>query len=249
MKCVNEILFRASANGLLMTDPQSKKAKDAGELSKTTQSLCIDVFCAWHYDRQEDAYSKYMEKGIEVEEEALTLLSLNDKKMRVKNAVNFKDEHFSGTPDVVSDIIEDVKSSWDIFTFTRAKHAGISKMHYWQLQTYMALTGKQKAAVHFCLVNATESLIHGEKTKLIYVIKDPELLELKQREVEKNMIYDIEKFRVDNPEYQLLNEDWKWDIPKKDRIFTIEVDRDDAGIEDMRMRVDRCRVWIKDNLL
>ena len=42
----SKTLIRSSSVGYLMTEPQSKAAKDAGELSKTAKSHLLDVYIA-----------------------------------------------------------------------------------------------------------------------------------------------------------------------------------------------------------
>jgi hypothetical protein len=47
-----------------MTEPQSKAAKDAGELSKTAKSHLLDVYIAEKYGRKRDIQTKQMRKGV-----------------------------------------------------------------------------------------------------------------------------------------------------------------------------------------
>ena len=68
-----------------MTDPKEKAAKEAGELSKTAKTELKKIYIKEKYGREKDITTKQMQKGIEVEEESITLLSRVQKKMLYKN--------------------------------------------------------------------------------------------------------------------------------------------------------------------
>ena len=76
-----------------------------------------------------------------------------------KNEEYFEDSHFCGTPDVIlDDTIIDIKSSWDCFTFPLFEDEIPNKDYYYQLQTYMALTGLKKAKLVYVLMDTPESI-------------------------------------------------------------------------------------------
>ncbi len=60
----SKTLIRSSSVGYLMTEPQSKAAKDAGELSKTAKSHLLDVYIAEKYGRKRDIQTKQMPNQI-----------------------------------------------------------------------------------------------------------------------------------------------------------------------------------------
>ena len=262
MKQVEEIKFRCSSLGYILTEPRSKAEKDAGGLSETAKGHCVDVYASWMYDRREEVYSKYLEKGNSVEEDAITLLSLHAKNLYFKNEDRLENEFIAGTPDLfikdgdVISVVEDIKSSWDIFTFLRSKHKELNKNYYWQLMGYMWLTGADKSNLRYCLVNSTDSLIDDEKRKLAYAMKvfdndtDPKYVE-QCKQIERNMIYDLKLFLTHYPHYPLANDvnEWKWDVPREKRIHTIEIVRDDIAIERIKEKVTACREYIKYNLM
>lgn len=253
-----EIKFRCSSLGYIMTDPQKKSET----LSETAKTHCIDVFTSWMYGRREEVYSKYLEKGNAVEEDAITLLSLLSRNIYFKNTANIQNEYITGTPDLFLksgdkiEVVEDIKSSWDIFTFLRSKHKDINKQYYWQLQGYIWLTHAIKARLRYCLVNSTADLIDDEKRKLAYAMRvmdndtDPAYIE-QCKQIERNMIYDIRLFTSHYPYYQFHNDvnKWEWDIPKEERMFTIEIDRNDTDIERIKQRVKDCRAYISESLM
>lgn len=231
----DEIKFRASATGFLMVEPRSKSEV----LSESTKTHLVDVFVSAKYGRNTDIQSKYMTKGLEVEEDSITLYSRTSKTFYKKNEEHLSNEFIKGTPDLFqgpsienAELIIDIKSSWDIFTFFRANNDTLNKKYYWQLQSYMALTGAQNAKLVYCLVNTPDALLHDEKRKLMWkmnVLSENDKLYVEAcDEIDRLGIYD--------------------DIPMGERFFEIEVHRNDADIQRLYDRVIVCREWMNENL-
>ena len=96
----SKILFRASGCGHLMTEPKSKADKDAGSLSEGAKTHLIDVYVANKYGRQDEINSKYIEKGLMVEEDGITHYSRVKKRFFKKNIDHLSNEFIKGTPDL-----------------------------------------------------------------------------------------------------------------------------------------------------
>lgn len=235
-----------------MTEPKAKADKDAGLLSESAKTHAMDVWVSEHYQRREEVYSKFLEKGNAVEEDSITFLSLLKRSFYRKNEVQIQNEWISGTPDlfigdeiVRATQIIDIKSSWDVFTFTRARNKALNPAYYWQMQGYMMLTGARVAIISYCLVNATPDLITDEKFKLArahrVTIDDqsPEFIKSCQM-IERNMIYDMPLFLKTNPDYPLHSNlgEWYYDIPATERLFEISVDRNDDDIARISQKVE-----------
>jgi hypothetical protein len=252
--------FRCSSWGNLMAEPKLKADKDAGNLSEGAKTHASDVFVSWHYNRREDTYSKYFEKGNAVEEDAITLVSVQTGIFHKKNETNLSNEFLTGTPDLYigsdgiekAEIIEDTKAAWDVFTFQRTKLKGESSLNYWQMQGYMALTGAKLARLRFCLVNSTPDLIDDEKRKLAYAMRvmdrdsDATYIE-KCAQIERNMIYDLGLFLKHNPNYDLSFpvSEWSYDIPAGERLYTIEIPRNDDDILSGYEKVKKAWLYIQ----
>lgn len=232
----SKILFRASAIGNLMSDPMSKADKEAGNLSESAKTHCIDIFVREKYGRQTDISNKYIEKGLMVEEDAITLYSRVKKHFFKKNEDHLNNEFVRGTPDLytgetiqTADTVIDIKSSWDIFTFFRAKNKKINPLYYWQLQTYMALTGATKATLAYCLVDTPESFINDEKRKIFYKMnittEENEVYQEACKHLQLAMTYE--------------------DIPLAERVAEFHIERDDDGIEKMYKKVEKGREYLK----
>ncbi len=141
----SDTLIRCSSIGNLMTEPKDKAAKDAGELSKTAKTHLKNVYIQEKYGREKDIVTRQMQKGIEVEEDSITLLSRVQKKMLYKNEERLYNDYITGLPDIFegksiheSDSITDIKSSYDLFTFMSNIGEPLDSSYYYQLQGYMA---------------------------------------------------------------------------------------------------------------
>ena len=148
--------IRASASGKLMTESRTKTEP----LSKTTQTYLQEWFKESLYGVQKEISSKYLDKGIALEDEAIDkVIEWLDLPFAMKNEEQFENEYFKGTPDlIVNDTVFDIKCSWDCFTFPLFESEMPNKDYYYQLQVYMALTGLKKAMLCYVLVNTPEDL-------------------------------------------------------------------------------------------
>lgn len=227
----NEIKFRCSSLGHLMTESRSK----SDPISETTKKHLVDVFVSSKYGRKTEIKTKYTNKGLEVEEDSITLYSRATKQFFKKNEDRLSNEFIQGTPDLylgesinIADLVIDIKSSWDIFTFFRASQDSVKKLYYWQLQGYMALTGAKNAKLVYCLIDTPFHLIEDEKRRMFYSMNagttDNKDYQEACDEIEKNLTYP--------------------DIPFQERYFEIEIERNDADIEKLYNKVIECRNYM-----
>lgn len=233
----NAIKFRCSSLGYLMTEPKSKADKEAGNLSESAKTHCVDVWISERYGRQTDIQSKFIEKGLMVEEDSITLYSRLKKRFYKKNEKHLSNEFIKGTPDLFegldiysAELIIDVKSSWDLYTFNRVRTKEPNDNYYWQLQGYMALSGAKQAKLAYCLINTPDVLISDEKRRLMWKMgcatEESELYLSACEELEKAMKYD--------------------DIPMQERMIEFAFDRNDTGIEKLYTKVAKARQFIKE---
>lgn len=187
-KDFSDYKFRCSSLGYLMTNPRSKSEK----LSETTKQYLLEIYIEEVFGRKYEPESKYLEKGNFAEEDSLDLVTRLENKIYIKNKETLENDFIKGTPDIINgDSIIDIKTCWDIWTF--AKTDGTNKNYFFQLQGYMALTGKKKARLIYTLVNTPDHLIVSEKTRRMYkeMIEDgSEAMAEMEKEVEFNMIFD-----------------------------------------------------------
>ncbi len=256
----NEIKFRCSSIGHIMTEPKLKSET----LSESAKTHCIDVFVSANYGRREEIAGKFLDKGNEREEDAITLVSRLTKKFYKKNDVRIGNQFITGEPDLFigKSIIEaeettDTKCSWSAHTFFRAQKEAINKMYYWQGMGYMALTGAKKHTVSYCLVNGTGSAIMNEKRILGYqegmmdVSGNPtEKMIERMKQIEINHIFCLEEFTKEYPWYEFANDlnEWVYDIPMEERLYSITFERNEEEIQRINQKVEACREWINSNL-
>jgi hypothetical protein len=167
------IMFRCSKLGDLMEEPRDKKAKEAGLLGETAKTYVDTIWLENNHGYKKIVYTPPMLKGLLNEQDSLGLVQKVLKgEFRIKNTERRNNGLIIGTADCVlqkEDVIEDVKSSWDIETFF---HSGdkksyvksdINKIYYWQGQGYMKLFNKSHYRLIYCLTRTPQSLILEEK--------------------------------------------------------------------------------------
>lgn len=230
----NKTLIRSSSVGYLMTEPVTKADKEAGILSKTAKSHLIEIYIREKYGRRKDVQTKQMRKGVEVEDDAIELLAQSLGRPLAKNAERFTNEFITGHPDVL-DLTEaglkvwDVKSSYDLFTFLGNIPDKLNSQYYWQLQSYMWLTGATESCIAYCLVNTPLGIIEQEKKSLLYKMnviseESPEYV-LEASKLELNMMFD--------------------DIDQKERLLLFPVQRNDEDIELIKEKVLKARLFLE----
>lgn len=167
--------FRCSALGSIMTNqPGKKDTKDVSELSETAKEYLLECYICEVYGRDKEIISKYLTKGLDVEEDSITLYSRATKRFFKKNEDRLENDYISGLMDLFigpsikeAEEIIDIKSSWDIHTYFKSRTAKkVNKAYEYQLQGYMALTGAPTSKLVYCLVSTPHALIEDEKKKL-----------------------------------------------------------------------------------
>lgn len=250
---MEQTLFRASQLGKLMTDARTKTG-----LSETCKSALLEIYIQQKYKRYKEISNKYIEKGLAVENDAIDLWRRERNAIVFKNEINFKNDFVSGTPDLlIKDAagqcvnVPDIKSSWDIHTFTDARLNDLSKDYYWQGQAYMYLTGAPTATFCFVLVNAPSQMIDDEKYRLARRMNliDPQTDEnfiRKASQIERNMIFDMPTFLAENPHANLECDlsAWTYDIPVQERIHEKVVEFDADAIAKLQERVPMWREYL-----
>jgi len=233
----NETKIRASSVGYLMTEPVTKADKEAGLLSKTAQRHLLDVYVDQKYGRKKDIQTKQMRKGNEVEDEAISFLCdyvWGDKDKYVKNEQKYHNDFIAGTPDVIAidsdgSYIYDVKSSYDLWTFTGNIIDKIDSLYYWQMQSYMWLVGAKKAYVSFCLIDTPFNIVEQEK---------------------KSLLYKMNVISEESPEYvkEALKLEYNMtfsDIPTSERILIFPIERNEDDILRIQTKVEKAREYLQ----
>ncbi len=233
----NKTLIRSSAMGYLFTEPQAKADKDAGNLSKTAKTYLIDEYIRVKYGRERDVVTKQMQKGIEAENLAIEMLSIHQDRFLQKNEQRLSNDFITGLPDVFEgETIEtchflwDIKTSWNLWTYLANVPNKLESNYFYQLQSYMMLTGCKNAAIAYVLADCPENIIMDEKKRLLYQMnvvseQSPDYLEAAAG-LELNLIYP--------------------DIPNDQKILILPVDRDEEVIEQIKVKVIKAREFLQE---
>lgn len=216
----DKYLFRCSSLSKLMTYP------NRGTLSAGPKTFLGQIFKEELFGKSGEIKSKYLSKGLLVEQESIELYnSVNDTSYK-KNIKRYDDGYITGEPDIISDVLIDIKSSWDHSTFPFTNEDNPNKDYYWQLQGYMALTELRTSKVVYCLVDTPDEIIHHEIKVTAHKLGALDLPE----ELEE-AIWDGLKFAKTDPKYRV-------------KEFVVERNQDD--IDAIYKRVELARGYLND---
>lgn len=145
---------RASQMGLLLKNDRSGKA-----MGETAKSYVKEWYISELTGKKKEIKSKYLERGKDLEENAIQRISKYYNEPLKKNEVFLENEFFTGTFDCsTSDRVIDAKVPLDCFTFPFFE-TELNPDYYAQMQIYMELTGLKKASVCYCLENGSDEQI------------------------------------------------------------------------------------------
>lgn len=165
-------------------------------------------------------------KGLMNEQDGMELLQklFPVGEYRKKNTKNLSDEFFTGTPDIIlqkSPYIEDIKLPFTLKQFYKVEPIKIYRI---QVQVYMHLAEKEKARIHYLLVNTQAELVLEEIKRFFFKYgcddDNPHYLEAEEK-IEK-----MHDFRG---------------IPEHQRIKTFEYDYDPELIKELQVMIELAR--------
>lgn len=227
----NEYKFRCSSLGRIMTNSRTKEP-----LGETCKAHLLECWIKEKYGREKEIINRYLKKGLQVEEDSITLYSRAKKKFYKKNEERLNNDHITGLPDLyegetirTASLIIDLKSSWDIYTFFANLVKALNADYDYQLQGYMDLSGAPEARLVYCLVSTPDPLILDEMNKLKW----------------KMGVADPENNEVFKQACEYLETAMKFDdIPLEDRYIEFIIPRDQKKIDAIHTRVEECREFL-----
>ena len=213
--------IRSSSLGKIMTSSRSKSEV----LSKTCKSYLQELAIEEMYGIKKEFSSRYTDKGIEVERNSIDLVQeVCDFGFMYKNEEHFENDYITGTPDVNTDnCLLDVKSSYDASTFPWFAEEIPNKDYFYQLQGYMALTGKRKSILAYCLVNTPYQIVEDE---------------IRREHWKHHLIDESDELRADVEAKHNFDH-----IPPQKRIKIFEVRYDKDVVKAIYERVEQCREY------
>ncbi len=142
--------FRASSLAEIMTDPKGKDELLSVGAKTVVEKMAKEIV----YGYEEVITSKYMEKGIAVEDDSIALLNEVFFTSHVKNTERKTNDWITGECDIYTPAkIIDIKSSWSLPTFPATSAAGKDKTYEWQGRAYMWLYDAPEFDVAYCMVS------------------------------------------------------------------------------------------------
>jgi len=194
-------------------------------LSATTKTYLEQLHKEEVFGKREEIRSKYLDKGIQVEEQSITLYSEFTDTLFVKNKERRKNHFITGEPDNTQAKIRDIKSSWSLSTFPMHDNQLTNMDYWWQLQGYMEIWDLEESELIYCLVDTPEELINDEMRrtgwKAGFTADIPDDLEA---EIRNNMTFS--------------------DVPAALRVKVFTVQRDRLAMRQLEEQIIRCRTYL-----
>lgn len=188
---MKEFKIRASACGKIMSN-----AKIKGELSATCKSYLME----WYADEDEPIRSKYIDKGLMVEDDLIDFMAWQLGIPKVSKNMMFREtEHMTGTCDVwANNLIVDVKAAWSKKTLDNVAIDGLNPDYYWQGQVYMHLYEVDEFIVFHGLMDTPSEVNFGIPVSYSYLPDDQRWVAYRlkrDRAVEQQIIDRVEQCR------------------------------------------------------
>lgn len=165
---IKKFKIRASAAHQLLTSAShNKKASGKYGISVGTETYLNEWLIAAISERGKEIKSKYFDKGIQREPEALARMAKWFGLAELpKNETYYENDYFTGTPDTpvfIHNGIKTVADAKNAFTeFTMPYFSAIEPKYETQLQVYMHLTGAEQGYVCHCLEQPLDKDIERE---------------------------------------------------------------------------------------
>lgn len=229
--------FRCHYLGELFTDPRDAELREKGEWSTTAKARLYDIFLQEYYHRDYNTDSNQTIKGTEVESIAIDMYAEKIGRYVVKNTVRMEDDYITGECDIQFNVLQngkaikkvvDVKSSYELQSFTKNRHEKVNKAYLWQAQGYMRLFEAGLYDLAHCLINTPKWIIDRELNSVDYNFPAA-TREGEKARILKNHIFD--------------------DIPFNQRIIIRNVPRNESLIESIPERVKRARDFLNELLI
>jgi hypothetical protein len=220
------------------------------ELPTGAKTYCEKWLKEKLYDRRKNFTNQYLDKGIQVEADSIQFAAEYYGWGDVtKNEEWFSDEHFEGTPDVITELcnisirenltvqeevvptVIDMKNVWDCFTMPLFEEEIPTSGYETQLQVYMHLVN-------------LEYNVEFNDALLIYALMDAPLNVMEKQMRSLSWEEGQQGFVTDEIRQRIHTEMTYSNLPPELRLKSYAVKRDPAVIEELKLRVELCREYI-----
>ena len=234
--------------------------KHLPHLSETCKNQLISKMIEIKYDRYSEISNKYIQKGNDCEEAAITLYSLIKGKLFENNKERIKNDYLSGEIDLewrdeLGSLyrITDIKNSYSIHTFFKNIDS-IKPDNKWQGVGYLALHPTVKSySIANVLVDNTDDAILLELQRESYKWRGGDTPAWREIQIVKEHIYTKKRFEqfvemrgcvpLDQQSINAYNS-FK-ELPQKDRLIEHTFERNEEDIQAVYDRLDECRKYLE----
>jgi hypothetical protein len=126
------------------------------ELSDGAKTYLKKLYREIKWNRYEPLDNKYLDKGNDLEDDAIAMLSRHHKRKKGEEYKNNKDRrnnsYFTGECDIIEGF--DTKCSWSLKSFPQPDDP-LPAIYYYQNMVYMDLYGKKEWTTSYCLLDMT----------------------------------------------------------------------------------------------
>lgn len=142
-----------------------------GKLTETAKAMLRSIYIDFVYNRKKDITSKYLDKGIDKEDNSISLYRKNTQIFTAKNTLEYSNDFIKGTPDLVLNtkklkLVVDIKTCWDIWSYIAKTKEVAKKDYFWQLAGYSWLTGIKDIEIAYTLLSNSEYEMMREYEKM-----------------------------------------------------------------------------------
>jgi hypothetical protein len=253
---IGKPLTENQENELIELEYKNLKSKKY-ELSITAKNTCAEIVFAERFKRRFSLENKFFEKGVLVEKESRDILTDVLGIRLVADKHRKSNEWVIGERDIKStDVIIDLKSTWDFNTFSSHLLDSKEEFYFRQLDSYMDLWDIQDSLLAFVLVDTPIHILNQEITRQNYrkffLDDSGEVADSRIEDVKKivsDHLYSREALESFCQQSGTIRIEWFDDFQEitiKDRVHLIPHKFDKARIEQRNESLTLCRKFMSD---
>ena len=212
----------------------------------------------WKKERLE-VDNKYTDKGKRNQEDVLQLHSDVDNGFYGSNTKRFYNKYIQGEPDNfdipnsdIKIIVRDAKANFDKETFDNAdlieNYIKQINGYSWLLKDEYNLDYYPKGELCYGLTNSPLHTIANENNSMFYKLgcpdNDNDKWKETKKQIERNHIHDVKKFKEENPNYIFENENLDFDIPYWMRVKKFNIETTQQDIDFIKSRVLMSKIYL-----
>ena len=228
--------------------------RDSIELSKGAKTVLRKMRREIKFNRRKQLKSKYLTKGIQLEEQAIDFLSIYHDTVFENNKERRENEWFSGESDIIEGI--DAKCAWELDTLPDPEEP-LPAIYEFQDRIYMMLWDKDEWTTSSIVLNMMDSALNDAIYREGFNWEDNIIPEWKKIELIAFYIYDEENFyrlcklhdcvpNAESSELAIDSFNGFVEIPDHERIVEKTVYRDKAIEKRMIEIAKLARIYLQE---